>query len=73
MTPIIIQINSRTRVIKLVYTPNALGIDKPHYFLKEIIEIWKNSSKTEDIAADARNIAHNYLNQIGFENISLVE
>ena len=41
--------------------------------LREIIEIWKNSSETEDIAADARNIAHNYLNQIGFENISLVK
>ena len=41
--------------------------------LKEIIEIWKNSSETEDIAADARNIAHNYLNQIGFENISLAK
>ena len=31
--------------------------------VKEIIEIWKNSISTENIAADARKIAHNYLNQ----------
>ena len=48
------------------FTKKAIESDDQ---IKEIIEMWKNSDSTDDIAADARRIAHDYLNQTELDSM----
>lgn len=39
------------------------GLIESDSHIKDIVEIWKNSNSSDDIATDAKRIAHNYLNK----------